>query len=318
MAVVHSVIGTKTGLVYPSLDIIRSLQAEYGERLMVVVDACQLRCKLSMMKEYIDLGAFVLITGSKFFCGPPFSGAVLCPNHLAQELENNFSPDSTRVVPVGLQSYLSPYEIPKEMPLLRAFLTIPHNQTTPREPWMNPGLVLRWSCALDTISALSALDAEEVSRFTQEWVKGVQALVSDCGPYLKCLEEKGEDGGSNSAVMPGDICSIVSFVAMMPDSDNSDSDTLRCLHFDDMKRLWVQMTEGSNKAALGQPVLLSPEVTVLRVALGAQMVVEALTPKSPDERAAIFSRMQADDAVVVGKLKELTAQRWQGKPSSRI
>jgi hypothetical protein len=48
------------------------------------------------------------------------------------------------------------------------------------------------------------------------------------------------------------------------------------------------------------------------------MVVEALTPKSPDERAAIFSRMQADDAVVVGKLKELTAQRWQGKPSSRI
>ena len=63
VAVLHAVIGTKTGLVYPSLRVVRALQEEFGERLVVVVDACQLRCKLSMMQEYIQMGAFVLITG---------------------------------------------------------------------------------------------------------------------------------------------------------------------------------------------------------------------------------------------------------------
>lgn len=98
----------------------------------------------------------------------------------------------------------------------------------------------------------------------------------------------------------------------------SNDNSLQCLPFDDMKRMWVQMTEGENRAALGQPVLLSPEVTVLRVALGAQMVVEALTPDSAEERAAVLARMKAEDAQVVAKLKELTAQRWQDAPPSRI
>lgn len=63
VAVLHTVIGTKTGLVYPSLDVVRTMQEEFGERLLIVVDACQLRCRLSMMQEYVDMGAFVLITG---------------------------------------------------------------------------------------------------------------------------------------------------------------------------------------------------------------------------------------------------------------
>lgn len=158
---------------------------------------------------------FFLSAGSKFFCGPPFSGAVLCPAHLARELEENVS-NSSSVVPVGLQSYLTPYEVPKEMPRLRSFLTVSDKQQSPRAAWMNPGLVLRWTCALDTMSALSTLPPKEVAVFTKQWVRGVQAMLSECGPYLQCLEERGEDGGSNSEVMPGDICSIVSFVAYAP------------------------------------------------------------------------------------------------------
>ena len=63
VAILHVVIGTKTGLIYPSLDLVKSMQTEFGERLLVVIDACQLRCKLSMVGEYVQLGAFVLITG---------------------------------------------------------------------------------------------------------------------------------------------------------------------------------------------------------------------------------------------------------------
>lgn len=68
VAVLHAVIGSKTGLVYPSLGLVRELQAEFGERLLVVVDACQLRCQLDMLQQYVDLSAFVLITGVLCWC----------------------------------------------------------------------------------------------------------------------------------------------------------------------------------------------------------------------------------------------------------
>ncbi len=68
VAILHAVLGTKTGLVYPSIDVVRQMQEEFGERLVVVVDACQLRCKLHVVREYVQLGAFVLITGTMSLC----------------------------------------------------------------------------------------------------------------------------------------------------------------------------------------------------------------------------------------------------------
>jgi hypothetical protein len=109
---------------------------------------------------------------------------------------------------------------------------------------------------------------------------------------------------------------VCPFASILSINRESDGNNMKCLHFDDMKRLWVQMTEGDDKTALGQPVLLSPEVTVLRIALGAQMVVEALAPETEAERDAVMGRMRADDVTVVRKLKELCAQRWP--PSSRL
>lgn len=116
-------------------------------------------------------------------------------------------------------------------------------------------------------------------------------------------------------ILHGDCCSVWCSLSFC--SASSDGNNVKCLHFDDMKRLWVQMiSSGSHKTALGQPVLLSPDVTVLRIALGAQMVVEALTPEMPSQREAVMQRMQAEDVLVVDKLKALCAERWgQFKPS---
>jgi hypothetical protein len=92
---------------------------------------------------------------------------------------------------------------------------------------------------------------------------------------------------------------------------HSEGKNVKCLHFDDMKRLWVEMiSEGEHKTALGQPVLLSPDVTVLRVALGAHMVVEALTPETEEAREEARARIRAEDVLVVQKLKQLCARRW--------
>jgi hypothetical protein len=72
VAVVHIVCGSKTGLVYPSATTIDQLRKEWGPRVVVVADCCQLRCRLNVLKTaYLAEGAVCLITGSKFFAAPP-------------------------------------------------------------------------------------------------------------------------------------------------------------------------------------------------------------------------------------------------------
>lgn len=62
--------GSKTGLVAP-------LAVPTGAD--VVVDACQARITPRAVRGYLGKGWPVLVTGSKFFQGPAFSGAVLVP-----------------------------------------------------------------------------------------------------------------------------------------------------------------------------------------------------------------------------------------------
>ena len=63
--------GSKTGLVAP-------LRAPSGAE--VVVDACQLRLAPSVVQACLRQGWPVVVTGSKYLGGPPFSGAVLLPH----------------------------------------------------------------------------------------------------------------------------------------------------------------------------------------------------------------------------------------------
>ncbi|MCB2087006.1 MAG: hypothetical protein H6919_10020 [Sphingomonadaceae bacterium] len=79
----HVVHGSKTGLILPKLREIDALRAQFGDRLSLVVDACQARITPDAVREYLDRDAIVFITGSKFMGGPPFSGFALVPHGLA-------------------------------------------------------------------------------------------------------------------------------------------------------------------------------------------------------------------------------------------
>lgn len=72
VAIVHIVLGSKTGLVYPSMNTVDALRKKHGDRVIVVVDACQLRCKFTYVQWLVDQGFVCLVTGSKFFAAPPF------------------------------------------------------------------------------------------------------------------------------------------------------------------------------------------------------------------------------------------------------
>lgn len=72
----------------------------------VVVDACQLRSDAENIVEYASKGFITLVTGSKFYCGPPFSGAVLFPPAALAELEAGFEH-----LPPGFEDYFSRHEV---------------------------------------------------------------------------------------------------------------------------------------------------------------------------------------------------------------
>ena len=69
-AIVYLTYGTKTGLIAP-------VAPPAGAN--VIVDACQSRIAPETVAAYLRQGWPVVVTGSKFFGGPAFSGAVLFP-----------------------------------------------------------------------------------------------------------------------------------------------------------------------------------------------------------------------------------------------
>ena len=70
---------SKLGWAAPSRACLQSLARRWPDKVRVIVDACQMRVSPACLREYLGQGYIVLATGSKFFCGPPFSGALLIP-----------------------------------------------------------------------------------------------------------------------------------------------------------------------------------------------------------------------------------------------
>ncbi len=84
-ALVHVVHGSKTGLILPQGAELDRLEAEFPGQFTLVVDACQARIASPAVHEYLDRGAIVFLTGSKFMGGPPFSGFAVLPKAMVRD-----------------------------------------------------------------------------------------------------------------------------------------------------------------------------------------------------------------------------------------
>ncbi|GBQ63126.1 hypothetical protein AA103196_0495 [Ameyamaea chiangmaiensis NBRC 103196] len=129
---IHRLDLSKTGLLAPGLACLKAL----GGTSDVVVDACQARIDPERVRDYLDRGWMVMVTGSKFYTGPPFAGALLLPPALAAALR-------TGPMPPGLGAYVAPGDWPG-----RGF---------PPDGPANVGLALRWAAACAEMDALTAL-----------------------------------------------------------------------------------------------------------------------------------------------------------------
>jgi selenocysteine lyase/cysteine desulfurase len=74
---------TKTGLISLDPAAVFAAARRHAGRVEVLVDACQFRLAPTGLRAYLDNGAMVAVTGSKFLGGPSFSGALFVPPPLA-------------------------------------------------------------------------------------------------------------------------------------------------------------------------------------------------------------------------------------------
>ncbi len=194
---------SKTGLLAPGLDCLETLQARLGERLEVVVDACQMRLDHRRVQDYIARGWMVMITGSKFFTGPPFCGALLLPARLVARL------DGPGRLPVGLADYGSRVDWPPGM--AAAVVDGP----------VNLGMVLRWQAALAEMAAFAQVPERLALERTAAFIAGVEDAIAS-SPHVAAVEVPAP---LRPALAPaGGTCwdqmqTIRSFLVLAPDAD---------------------------------------------------------------------------------------------------
>jgi hypothetical protein len=132
---------SKLGWRLPSDQCVLDIVARWPGRVQVVVDACQMRTSRKRIAAYLERGYLVLLTGSKYFTGPAFSGAMLVPAALSNAI------DAIGPTVPQLREYGTSSDWPKRWPMLRAeFSSRP-----------NFGQWLRWEAVLEEMRAYYAI-----------------------------------------------------------------------------------------------------------------------------------------------------------------
>jgi hypothetical protein len=154
-----------------------ALMARYRDRLLVVVDACQLRCSREQIQADLDAGFMVMITGSKFAGAPPFAGALLLPPSIVARLQSVKFPQ-------GLFAYTAANDWPYALcGRLQGRFVAP----------ANIGMGLRWEAALAELESLFALDVALRARVTARFSELVCEHVSSSSGF-DLIDRDHEDG----------------------------------------------------------------------------------------------------------------------------
>lgn len=307
VVVLHMVAGSKTGMTVPSEQCVAELSAEFGtDRLVCVLDCCQMRHQETLIPRWLNEHGFALVTASKFYAGPSFAGGVLMSGSRITEMN-----DMLESEPVSVQaafanasaSYLTPHDVGPVVPRLTAML--------PAGP-CNYGLLLRWASGLFEMERVdAAIEAaggpDAAGDAMRSWVTAVRAMVdAEHADELERLpvEDYSADGVDYQM---GGINSIVSLRLRAdkasPFLNAGELKEVYGFMYGDSSGLLPPgtLTEAeeavmARRILLGQPVAMPDGSAVLRTCMGAPQFAALLSGTEPLEE------MLMTDAVVLSKL----------------
>jgi hypothetical protein len=259
---------SKLGWRAPSDQCLDEIAARWPDRVQVVVDACQMRLGRPRLKQHLDRGYLVLVTGSKFFTGPPFSGALLVPESFSATI------DAIGEIAPGILEYSSRSDWPMKWQALRSRFPIRANF----------GQWLRWEAALEEIRAYHAVPDELRRIALTVFGEGVERIIAS-SPSLRLLppQQRLEDDSLDeelaqrtifpfllthrSRVLPLEDCRRIYRALARDTSDSAAAE----LHGRDAE-IAAQACLVGQPVALGQP---GPHpIAALRICAGARLVTE--------------------------------------------
>lgn len=155
--ILHAMEQSKLGRWCPSREVMERLRERCGDRLQIIIDACQMRTDRDDLRRHLEKGDILLLTGSKFFTGPPFSGAVVFPAQLRTRLPRAAS------LPEGLADYLPADALGSWASMVPG-----------AKPVVQTGVLLRWRAALAEMERYYAvpesLRIDGLNRFSSQVV----------------------------------------------------------------------------------------------------------------------------------------------------
>jgi hypothetical protein len=291
---------SKLGWRAPSDQCLDEISARWPGRVQVVVDACQMRLGRPRLKQYLDRGYLVLVTGSKFFTGPPFSGALLVPAALAGTI------DAISEIAPGMLEYSSRSDWPMQWHGLRSRFPIRANF----------GQWLRWEAALEEIRAYHDVPDEFRRMALTAFGDGVERIIAS-SPWLRLLppQPRPADGGIDEELAER---TIFPFVIGTHD---------RALSLDDCRKIYRALARDARDSAtaeahgrdaeivampclIGQPVALSQRgphpIAALRICAGARLVTETWSSDAQTAHANL-QRELGHVSAIVAKIEWLLA-----------
>jgi len=253
-ALVHLVAHSKTGIHAPTLELIDRLMRTMKEDVVGIVDAAQGRLAPQAYQSALDRGLMVSFTGSKFFGGPPFAGALLVPPSLA--------PNTTGLecLPVGFENYFCHWDLPRSWFPLQVV----------RDGWFNTGSLLRWIGCATEIETYFAIDRSVRKTIATAFGEAIVDCLNNL-PDVKLV--KSFDIRANEMMLESIEGTTTVFAFEVWDSDG-----IR-LGKSELKKVHQRLNTESDGTMfhLGQPVMIGEDRYVLRIALGAPVVIDVAT-----------------------------------------
>lgn len=130
--ILHVMNQSKLGYMAPSTACLSQLEEEFESDFFALIDNSQMRMGRYELGNYLHHNYAMTITGSKFFTGPPFCGALLLP-----ESRESWLASSPGDLPSGLKDYAYKNDFPTQW-----------NSVQKLKQGSNLGTLMRWSAAI--------------------------------------------------------------------------------------------------------------------------------------------------------------------------
>ena len=269
--VLHAIDQSKLGYQSPSPELIEKINTIENLSLQIIVDGAQLRLDVKDINNYLDKGYILMVTGSKYFTGPPYAGALIVPKSIGDAIES-----VKAILPTGLTEYFNRYDWPTNWECSKLL-----------SDGFNYGTYMRWNAAIvemkryfETPILYRNLGIEMFCNFVEESIKESSILEQLYEEHSSSITYSSDEFGLRTIrtifpffIKKGDVILDVEDVKklyMLLNSDISDHFKEESL---EINRLAAQ------KCHIGQAVTVkhkqNKKSAILRISLGARVISDS-------------------------------------------